>query len=119
MGRKIDPEIKRLAHIRAGGRCERCGKPGSRKNWELHVHHVVTERYGHELLGDVEVVCLACHQEAHPRATFTSRAMQQARAYQRQRRRKKKGSRPSAGKAKKAPANQRKKKPGRWGTFFG
>ena len=73
---RIDPEAKRLALERAGGLCERCGKPGNVLNWELHVHHITYERQGHEEVGDLEVICLDCHGKEHPRHRFETRTVQ-------------------------------------------
>ncbi len=50
---------------RCGGKCERCNK---RKM--THVHRLTNERFGRELLTDLEGVCLACLKEAHPNRTF-------------------------------------------------
>ena len=79
----ISPTIKRLAHDRAGGRCERCGRSGHRRNWELHVHHLTYERRGKELLSDVVVLCLNCHAEEHPQHDFVDRKEQKMRATER------------------------------------
>lgn len=53
-----------------------CGERGSRWNWELHVHHLTYERKGHELLEDVLVLCLSCHEEQHPGRRFRDRREQ-------------------------------------------
>jgi 5-methylcytosine-specific restriction endonuclease McrA len=52
---------KRVAVIhRAKGICERCGK------WPIvNIHHKTYDRLGHELLEDLEGVCLKCHEELH------------------------------------------------------
>lgn len=72
----MNPIAKQAAHARAKGRCEKCGKRGSRRNWELHVHHLTYERYGHELVDDLIVLCLECHGQEHPSHTFRTRAGQ-------------------------------------------
>lgn len=50
---------RREAIDAAGKRCKRCGRAGA-----LMVHHLTYERLGHELPGDLEVVCKVCHPEA-------------------------------------------------------
>lgn len=44
------------------GRCEHCGihVPPA----ELDLHHLTYERLGHEVLGDVELLCKPCHRTA-------------------------------------------------------
>ena len=47
--------------VRAGGRCERCGRTGC----VLEVHHRTYERFGgEELPSDLEALCPACHAKA-------------------------------------------------------
>lgn len=51
------------ALYRAGNKCERCGAP----QWmckELHVHHKTYERFMHEQLEDLVVLCPTCHSRA-------------------------------------------------------
>ncbi len=67
---RIKREIKEAAHKRAHGKCERCGKKYSRRNWEAHVHHLTYERLGDERLDDVRVLCLECHGKQHPKHNF-------------------------------------------------
>ena len=43
-----------------GFKCERCG---SKK--DLQVHHKTYKRKGHELPGDVELLCKTCHEKEH------------------------------------------------------
>lgn len=50
------PRVRR----RAGGRCERC----SRKTRRLEVHHLTYERFGRELLTDLQALCKPCHDIA-------------------------------------------------------
>jgi len=50
------------AIARAGGSCERCGKPG-----RLEVHHVTYERLGRERDRDLRALCHRCHQIAERR----------------------------------------------------
>ena len=45
---------------RAGGRCETCGRAG-----RLEVHHLMYERRGNELLGDLRALCRDCHRDVH------------------------------------------------------
>ena len=45
---------------RANWRCERCGQRGP-----LDVHHLTYERFGREMLGDLQALCRGCHDEAH------------------------------------------------------
>ena len=45
---------------RAGGRCERCGERTRR----LEVHHLTYERFGRELLTDLQALCEPCHKIA-------------------------------------------------------
>lgn len=44
---------------RAGGYCEKCHKPGR------HVHHLTYIRKYHELLEDLILLCVDCHNETH------------------------------------------------------
>ena len=54
--------IRESALARAGGRCERCGKPfGSH---DLEVHHRHYDTLGRESLSDVVVLCRPCHRKA-------------------------------------------------------
>jgi 5-methylcytosine-specific restriction endonuclease McrA len=48
---------------RAGWRCECCGRRGP-----LDVHHLTYERFGRELLGDLQALCRDCHDGAHREA---------------------------------------------------
>jgi hypothetical protein len=50
------PAIRR----RAGGRCERCNK----RTRYLEVHHLTYERFGRELLTDLQGLCKPCHNLA-------------------------------------------------------
>jgi hypothetical protein len=52
--------VRRAALAGAKHRCERCG-------WrhQLEVNHITYERLGHELPGDVEVLCSPCHRRYH------------------------------------------------------
>jgi phage terminase large subunit GpA-like protein len=45
---------------RAGWRCERCGERTRR----LEVHHLTYERFGRELLMDLQALCEPCHKIA-------------------------------------------------------
>ena len=45
---------------RAGGCCERCGERTRR----LEVHHLTYERFGRELLADLQALCKPCHDIA-------------------------------------------------------
>lgn len=45
---------------RACWRCETCGRRAP-----LDVHHLTYERFGRELLGDLQALCRECHDEAH------------------------------------------------------
>jgi 5-methylcytosine-specific restriction endonuclease McrA len=61
-----DAKIASLDHLR----CERCGEWGRRDidgvTVGLHVHHLTYERVpGKERLEDLQVLCIACHQEQH------------------------------------------------------
>lgn len=53
---------RELVKMRDGGRCRMCGsKPA------YNVHHLTYERVGKEKLGDLLLVCDACHKDEHPR----------------------------------------------------
>ncbi len=52
---------RKQALKRAEYRCERC----HRSNRVLHVHHTTYERRGREKKGDLEVVCVCCHDDSH------------------------------------------------------
>jgi len=34
-------------------------------NEELHIHHLTYERLGKELLSDLRVLCVSCHEKVH------------------------------------------------------
>lgn len=54
-------DLSKLAFERAHDKCERCGFDKYTVN--LAVHHLTYERFGHERLEDVEVVCAKkCHK---------------------------------------------------------
>lgn len=50
-----------------GAICERCRKGCAN---EAHLHHLTYIRLGNELPRDVQVLCRACHQAAHPGKVF-------------------------------------------------
>lgn len=53
----------RVKAIKAtASRCERCG--AWKFDHELQVHHLHYKTLGNESLEDVEVLCLACHEQA-------------------------------------------------------
>lgn len=51
-----------LAIEAAGGRCQVCNSPDN-----LDAHHRTYARFGHELPGDLTVLCSTCHQLFHGR----------------------------------------------------
>ena len=69
---------------RSGGRCERCRAV---LGADSHLHHLTYARRGHELLADVELICLACHGSSHPQHTFRPVADQRAIAAKRAKKR--------------------------------
>ena len=48
---------KRAVRERSGGICERCGR-----NPHKQTHHLTYERFGDELLEDLQGVCKECHE---------------------------------------------------------
>ena len=46
--------------------CEQCRRPASPGN-PLDLHHLTYERFGHENLTDLRVLCRQCHQTVHGR----------------------------------------------------
>jgi hypothetical protein len=48
---------------RAGGRCEDCGRDGSKL--ALDMHHLSYEHYGSELESEVLLICRRCHDLRH------------------------------------------------------
>jgi RNA polymerase-binding transcription factor DksA len=48
------------AKVRVGNRCQLCNRP--RSEVQLEAHHRTYERLGHELPGDITVLCRDCHQ---------------------------------------------------------
>ena len=46
--------------------CEQCRRPASPGN-PLDVHHLTYDRFGHENLTDLQVLCKPCHNRAHGR----------------------------------------------------
>lgn len=47
----------------AGWRCQSCGKMAA--GHLLHAHHLTYERLGHERRGDIQVLCVKCHEKVH------------------------------------------------------
>lgn len=72
--------LKRAAWDRSRGSCERCGKPTRLGNGLSHLHHLTYARKGHELLEDVQLLCLDCHGQSHPRHEFLALSVQRCRA---------------------------------------
>ena len=52
---------KKMVHFRAKRTCEECGT-----KQDLHVHHKTYDNIGNEPLKDLLLLCLGCHQKAHP-----------------------------------------------------
>lgn len=77
-------ELRDAVWARAAGRCERCGQPVSRANWEAHVHHQVYRGHGAERLEDLLLLCVVapnmCHGREHPQHRFYTRSEQERRA---------------------------------------
>jgi 5-methylcytosine-specific restriction endonuclease McrA len=48
--------LREKVRERSGDKCERC-----KVNKQDAVHHL-TERIGHELLGDLQAICTPCHE---------------------------------------------------------
>jgi hypothetical protein len=63
--------MRELKFAEAGHCCERCGKAGP----PLEVHHLTYERLGHELPGDLKVVCHECHVEEDKARAIAGRQM--------------------------------------------
>jgi hypothetical protein len=53
---------RRMWIIRAGGKCEGCGRWWRRR---LTIHHLNYDRLGHERRSDIRVLCWPCHQAQH------------------------------------------------------
>lgn len=53
----------KAAKRRARWRCEVCGRTPPPQH--LHAHHLTYERLGHERPGDIQVLCVKCHEKAH------------------------------------------------------
>ena len=49
--------LRQSALSRSGGKCERCGEE---TRW-LDCHHLNYDRFGHERLEDLAVLCVPCH----------------------------------------------------------
>ena len=58
--------IRKIKLQFADNRCEMCLRPAAAGN-PLDVHHVTYERFGHENLTDLRVLCRQCHQTVHGR----------------------------------------------------
>ena len=54
--------LRKLALDLAGHECSKCRHGG-----RLEVHHWTYDRWGHELLSDLKVLCHACHLKTHGR----------------------------------------------------
>ena len=59
-------------------RCEKCGARKSARV-QLHCHHRNYERWGHEWLRDLRVLCQSCHLTMHGNARRTSQRKTQRR----------------------------------------
>jgi 5-methylcytosine-specific restriction endonuclease McrA len=57
------------ARRRAGYRCQVCNADG-----ELHAHHRTYENLGDEKVGDITVLCVACHALYHDQTPTYSEA---------------------------------------------
>ena len=57
----VNPNARRFALERAGGRCEDCGNDESR----LHAHHLHYDSFGFERPEDLRILCPSCHRKAH------------------------------------------------------
>ncbi len=53
--------LRSLIFERGKRKCEKCLKRNMK-----HVHHLTYERFGDELLEDLQGVCIQCHEEYHP-----------------------------------------------------
>ncbi len=66
---KRDPEVRKLALLRAGGHCEFCGQPGfamANGNVYLETHHIVPlSEGGADDAANVAALCPGHHREAH------------------------------------------------------
>jgi len=49
-----------MALIHYGEKCDKCGA-----NKRLDVHHLTYERFGKELLADLQILCRKCHDAVH------------------------------------------------------
>jgi 5-methylcytosine-specific restriction endonuclease McrA len=55
--------VREQAFVRDDGCCTHCGKAEA----PLHCHHIHYNRLGEELLEDVRMLCVPCHEERHGR----------------------------------------------------
>lgn len=72
----MDPELRRLVFLRAGGRCDACGRPLPADGWEAH-HRQLRSRAGADTLENLVALCRDCHVpyvHAHP-AEATERGL--------------------------------------------
>ncbi len=53
--------------------CQKCGKPSP----SLSVHHLTYDRFGHERMSDLQVLCTRCHDEADEKREAEVRAQAQ------------------------------------------
>ncbi len=53
--------------------CQNCGRPSP----SLSVHHLTYERFGHERMSDLQVLCTPCHDEADEKREAEVRARAQ------------------------------------------
>lgn len=51
---------------RSGNKCEEC-QADSAPGYPLHVHHLTYERFTQELISDLKVLCVDCHNATHGR----------------------------------------------------
>lgn len=65
--------VRKAALVHAGYCCERCGGRGS-----LEVHHLSYAWLGAESLGDVVVLCVACHRAEHAPRNRAKRVLERA-----------------------------------------
>lgn len=64
----------RMAMLKIAGRlCQNCGLPST----TLSVHHLTYDRFGHERMSDLQVLCKGCHEEADEKREAEVRARAQ------------------------------------------
>lgn len=83
-----------LRQVALGLARHRCANCGWQSECGMHVHHLTYERFGHELLSDLQVLCQPCHLDVHAKPKRAKKARPKIASGAWRKRRKKKWKKP-------------------------